>query len=202
MTSNIGETGVESIRLKGMKVEELPLAFAAHVAPQIKLAEDTERKNKIAGILKRYPDQRTGFLEARIQECKDNQGNMARLIGEQNQMITDYKGHIAMTKHRNEEMEKFERWRDEGRISEDEFKAERRALNKRFPPYDLDRLQAQIDLCHENIARAERVSRQESDAIEELGRVKGQTQQRDAELAQLGVRLGAGNNAVIIDVEY
>ena len=202
MTSNIGETGVESIRLKGMKVEELPLAFAAHVAPQIKLAEDTERKNKIANVLKKYPDQRAEFLGTRIQESKDNQANMTRLISEQQQMISDYKGHIAMTKHRNSEEDKLRRWLEEGRLSDVEFKTELKDLNKRHLPYDIERLQAQIDLCHENIRRAEIVSNQEADAIAELGRVKGLAEQRDAELYQLGVRLGAGNSAVIIDVEY
>lgn len=202
MTSNIGETGVESIRLKGMKVEELPLAFAAHVAPQIALAEDTERKNKIGNVLKKYPDQRTEFLGTRIQECKDNQQNMTRLIAEQQQMISDYKGHIAMTKHRNNEEDKLRGWLEQGKLTDDEFRQELKDLNKRHLPYDLDRLQAQIDLCEENIKRAQIVANQEADAIEELGRVKGLTEQRDAELSALGVRLGAGNNAVIIDVEY
>ena len=189
MTSNVGETGVESIRLKGMKVEELPLAFAAHVAPQIKLAEDTERQNKIGNILKRYPTQRVDYLDGRIQECKDNQGNMANLIQQEQTRITEYQGHIAMCEHRDRMLAKLDPERDKDEIAE---------LKKDFPPYDVEAMKTQIRLSNESIERAQRVTAQESDAISEMSEVRALCQQRDAELAQLGVRPATGNNGVTI----
>jgi hypothetical protein len=181
-TSNIGQTGVESIRLAGMKIEDLPIAEAARVQPQIAIAYDTERQNKINGVMKKYPTQRVDYLEGRIKECKTNQENMARLALTEQQRIMDYQGHGEMCKHRDRMIAKLDPVADAEEI---------KALKRQFP-YIIDRLEAQIEISKGSIERFNKVVQRESGDIAELSEVLGVCKQRDLELANLGVKQAVG----------
>jgi len=184
-SSNIGQTGVESIRLNGCKVEDLPIAEAARVQPQIALAHDTERKNKIAGVLKKYPTQRVDYLEGRIREAKKNQESMANLALAEQQRIMEYQGHIEMCKHRDREVARLEASKELG------ADAAIKALKIQFP-YVIDRLEAQIEISKESIERFNKVVQRESHDIDEMGQVLGLCKQRDLELRNLGARQATG----------
>lgn len=181
-SSNIGQVGVESIRLNGMKVEDLPIGEAARVQPQIELARDTERQNKIANVIAKYPTQRVDYLEGRIREAKQNQENMARLAQTEQQRIMEYQGHIEMCKHRDREIAKLDPERDAASI---------KALKVQFP-YVIDRLEAQIEISKESIDRFNEVVRRESSDIDEMGQVLGLCKQRDLELKNLGAQQATG----------
>ena len=182
-TSNIGETGVKSIRLAGMKVEDLPLPMAARVMPQIALAEDTERQNKIANVIKKYPTQRVDYLEGRIAECKHSMEGMNTLLLNEQQRIQEYQGHIEMCKHRDRMLAKLDPVEDAEEIKQ---------LKRQFP-YLIDRLEAQIVISNESIARFQEVVRREAHDIEELGGVLALARQRDVELKALGAQQATGN---------
>lgn len=191
MTSNIGETGVKSIRLKGMKIEELPLPMAARVQDQLRLAEDTERQNKIGEIIKTHPTQRVDYLEGRIAECKQSQENMNNLALVEQQRIQEYQGHIEMCKHRDRELSKLKASVESGDITEDYAKQREKELRMQFP-YIIDRLEAQIDISNDSIQRFNEVSRRESGSIQELSECLALCRKRDELLKQLGVRQGTG----------
>lgn len=193
MTSNIGETGVKSIRLKGMKIEELPLPMAARIqeSGQLQLAEDTERQNKIGEIIKTHPTQRVDYLEGRIAECKQSQENMNKLALTEQQRIQEYQGHIEMCKHRDREIAKLDQAVADGHMTEDYAEQSRKSLRLQFP-YVIDRLQAQIDISNESIQRFNEVSRRESGSIQELSECLSLCRKRDELLKQLGVKQGAG----------
>lgn len=191
MTSNIGETGVKSIRLKGMKIEELPLPMAARVQDQLRLAEDTERQNKIGEIIKTHPTQRVDYLEGRIKECKQSQENMNTLALTEQQRIQEYQGHIEMCKHRDRELAKLKASVESGDITEDYAKQRETELKRQFP-YIIDRLQAQIDISNDSIQRFNEVSRRESGSIQELSECLALCRKRDELLKQLGVQQAAG----------
>lgn len=183
VTSNIGETGVKSIRLAGMKVEDLPIAEAARVLPQIKIAEDTERQNKIGNVMKRYPTQRVDYIEGRIAECKHSMEGMHTLMLQEQQRIQEYQGHIEMCKHRDRMLAKLDPERDADEI---------KALKLQFP-YVIDRLEEQVRISNESIERFQGVVRRETHDIEELNQTLALCRQRDAELKELGVQQATGN---------
>lgn len=182
-TSNIGETGVKSIRLKGMKIEDLPMAMQARVAPQMAIAEDTERQHKANGILKKYPTQRVDYLEGRIRECRTSMEGMNTLMLQEQKRIQEYQGHIEMCKHRDRMIDKLDPVEDADEI---------KALKRQFP-YVIDRLEAQIQISNESIERFQEVVRREASDIEELSAVKALCVQRDVELKAIGLRQKTGN---------
>lgn len=182
-SSNIGQTGVESIRIAGMKVEDLPIAEAARVQPQIAIAEETERRNKAEAVIKRYPTQRVDYLEGRIRECKTSMDGMHKLMLAEQQRIQEYQGHIEMCKHRDRMIDKLDPVRDADEITQ---------LKRQFP-YVIDRLEAQIEISNGSIERFQSVVRRETSDIEELNQTLSLCRQRDKELEALGMRQKVGN---------
>lgn len=192
MTSNVGETGVKSIRLKGMKIEELPLPMAARVQDQLQLAVDTERQNEIGEIIATHPTQRCDYLEGRIAECKQNQENMNKLALVEQQRIQEYQGHIEMCKHRDREIAKLDADVVAGHLTEDYANQKEKALMLQFP-YVIERLQAQIDISNQSIQRFQEVTRRESGSIQELSETLALCKKRDQLLKQHGVQQATGN---------
>lgn len=182
-SSNIGQTGVESIRLNGMKVEDLPIAESARVQPQIAAAEETERRNKAEAVIKRYPTQRVDYLEGRIRECRKSMEGMHKLMLTEQERIQQYQGHVEMCKHRDRMLAKLDPDRDADEI---------KALKIQFP-YVIDRLEEQIRISNESIERFQQVVRRETNDIEELNQTLSLCRQRDKELEALGMRQKVGN---------
>lgn len=182
-TDNTGETGIKSIRVGGMRLQQLPIAEAAHAKAQLPEAIETDRKNKIEDILAKYPSQRVSYLKSRIQECHDNVARIETIRGQQNVMIAEYTTHITMCKFRDEEIAK---------IAEDDpdKKLKLSGLMKRFPPYNIEKMKLQIQQCTESIERATEVIAREYTSIAEFSEVLGLCVKRDAELKQYGVRVG------------
>lgn len=191
MTSNVGETGVKSIRLKGMKIEELPLPMAARVKDQLELARDTERRCAIEEIIATHPMQRVDYLEGRVAEAKKSQENMNDLSLVEQQRIQEYQGHIEMCKHRDREIEKIAQAVADGHMTEDYAEDHRKSLKTQFP-YIIDRLQAQIDISNESIKRFQEVTRRESSSIQELSETLALCKERDRLLKLHGVQQATG----------
>jgi len=181
-TDNIGEVGIESIRIGGMKLKHLPIAESAYAKAQMPEAIATDTRNKIEGILKKYPTQRVAYLKSRIKECKENVKRIDTIRSQQNNMISEYTAHITMCKFRDDEI---------ARLSEDDPDRESkiRDLNIRFPPYNVGEMQKQINQCVESIDRATEVVAREYASVAELSEVLGLCQKRDEELKAYGVRV-------------
>ena len=177
--SNVGELGIESIRIAGMKIKDLPMVAGAHAKRGLPLAIDTERQNAIENILNRFPPQRIDYLEARVRECQAKITQLQQTKAEQSKIITDYTGHISMCKYRDEQLEKLN--------SEDPGEAAQiKDLKKRFPPYSVPAMQQQITQCEEAIGRCNDVIEKEYNSIAELQRVIGECTERDRQLNNLG----------------
>ena len=170
--SNIGQVGVKSIRLKGKKIDNLPLGQGNQAKEQLPMAIENERLSKIEGINKKYPTQRIDYLSSRIVECKENIDRINGTIDEQNTIISDYKGHISMCKHRNSEVMKLSKKLSSGKITDEEFNKKRNKLKKKFPPYNIEALEMQIVQCGEAIVRCKDVIEQENDSITEFSEGK------------------------------
>lgn len=179
---NIGQTGIDSIRLGGVRVSELPIAEQAQAKPQIPLFIDTERRNKVAGVLARFPKQRVDYLKSKIQECQTNVTRMGLLANAESQRISEYSGLITLCEFRDKEIT---------RILEDdpEQEAKIKDLEKRFPLYDVKAMGTQIQQSRESIERANEVVAREYNSMAEVREVLVLCERRDAELRNLGARI-------------
>jgi len=179
-TPNIGQIGLESVRIGGMKVCDLPIGEQARTIPQLRLVEDTERQNKIEGIIAKYPKQRVGYLAARVKECNENITRLQTTLAEQNKLINEYTAQISLCEFRDKELAKTS---DEVEI---------KSLKKKYPPYNVDAMNKQIDQSRESIERIDVVIKKEFDSISELNEVMMKCSQRDTELKALGVTQAVG----------
>jgi len=187
-TSNIGETGIKSIRLGGMKVEDLPIRESALTAVQLPLVEDAERQTKIEGILHGKPKQRVSYLKSRIVECEENIKRISKMKEKTQEDIQQYIGHISLCKFRDKEIEKVQQSSD----SRTRKRKRINNLNKQFPPYNVEMMQQQITQWEEAIQRADEVIAQEYKSISEFREVLTVCVDRDAQLKKLGVQVVAG----------
>ena len=178
---NIGETGLASIRIGGMKLDTLPIAEAAIAKQQWseKQAEDT--KNKIEAILGKYPKPSVAYLNSRITESQENIQRIRKLKSDQEKMISDYSGHISMCNYRDTELAKLDPEKDEEAIKD---------LKRRYPPYNVKAMKDQIQQCKEAMFRCDLVVDAENESIAELSGTLALCKQRDSELKQFGVKVG------------
>jgi len=185
ITPNIGETGVDSIRIGGMRISDLPIAENALARPQLPIAEDTERQNKINDILAASPKPRVTYLDSRIIECHANVVRISEMKSQQQAMISEYTSQVGLCKFRDGEIAK---------IAEDdpERKQKIKDLNKQFPPYNVEAMNQQIVQSLEGIERADEVIASEYKSIAELRELLGSCQARDNQLRSLGVTIAAG----------
>jgi hypothetical protein len=174
MTSNVGQTGVSSIRLKGKKVEELPLGTNNDAKEQLLLAQETERLNQIAEVNAKYPSQRIDYLVSRINECEENKNRMRKMIAETRARIHEYEGLVMRCGVRDK------------MLADEEDPEKIRAIHKEWGRWDVDALKQQIMQDHEAIERFENVIAQEDESIKEHSETVALCKQRDKELAALG----------------
>ncbi len=194
MTSNIGEVGVDSIRLKGQRIEEMALGTNNVAIQQLPAAREAERLQKIESIIAEYPTQRIDYLDGRVNECMENIERIGKTQVEQTQMISDYNGHINMGKYRDSEITNLdtaliEKELATGTLTDADIKEHGdkvKALLKRFPPYSVPALKQQIVQCNEAIQRCIDVIKAENESIRELLECKAQCKQRDALLKKYG----------------
>ena len=175
--SNIGETGVKSIRIGGFRIADLGMVEYAHAKTQLPLAIDMERQNRINSVVAGAPKQRVAYLRSRIKESEENIERINRSRNQQSTLISDYKGEIALC-----------RYRDKAIVAETD-EAKIRELKKKFPPYNVEAMETQIKQSGEGIARCDAVISTEHESIKEMRGVMVLCQKRDTDLKNLGVRL-------------
>lgn len=176
--SNVDQTGVDSIRLRGMKVDELPIAESAITKQQMPMVYANDRENKIANIIAKYPKQTVDWVKGAIRECQDNIGRIRNLVTEQRKMINDYSGHISLCEHRDREISKLDLDKDAEEI---------KSLKLRYPPYNVGAMEQQITQCNEAIERSDRVIDEEHNSVSKLRELIQQCMLRDAELKPFGL---------------
>lgn len=174
--SNIGETGVSSIRIKGQRIEDLPLGLGNKAKDQLVDAIETERLNAIAEVNAKYPHQRVDYLSARINECEMNKNRMKGFIADTQGRISEYQQLIMNCNVRDRLLK-----------SADDPE-ERKAIYREWGRWDKDELGNQIEQFRKAIEDCENVIKQEDEAIREHTEVIGLCRQRDKELAKLGAK--------------
>jgi len=179
--SNIGQEGIESIRVGGMEISELPLAAGANVAQQMPDVYENERQNKIEAVKEKFPKQSVAWLDGAIRECEASIKNVQRLISEQSTMINEYSGYISLCEHRDRMLKKM--YENSNTPEVDDVKA----LKLQFPPYNVPAMKQQIVQCNEAIERSNIVISKEHASISEVKELKSKCVERDIKLKKLGV---------------
>ena len=178
MKDTIGVTGIESLKLGGMSVDELPIAEAAITKEQLPQFLKSVKDNEIEAIKGKYPKQTLAWVDGAIRECEGNLSNMRRLITEQSDIINNYSAQISLCEHRDKLLKDLDPEKDKDRIKE---------LNIQFPPYNVDAMRQQIKQCKEAIVRSNDVIDQEHESIARLKSLRVKCEQRDNELRAYGV---------------
>lgn len=177
---NIGELGVDSIRLGGKRIGHLPLAEQAGAKAQIPGVMAINLENLAEQIRASSPKHDVGYLVGRINEAESNITRFKMAIADTASKADEYTATIALCKHRDMMI---------GTIPEDapDRKAQIRALEKQFPPYNVEKMQEQIGQFRESVARFEQAVEQERASITELREVLTLCKKRDSDLKKLGV---------------
>ena len=88
-SSNIGEVGVDSVRIGGMTPDDLPIGEGHQAALQLPGARELERQGKIANVRARYPMHDVAYLESRITEAR----GMIATFRQRRDFLQWYDGH-------------------------------------------------------------------------------------------------------------
>lgn len=171
---NKGIYGPESLRLKGMTIDELPIAEAALTKQQMPDFLRSQKQNEIDRITAEYPKQSIAWIDGAIRECQSNLKNVRMLIASQNKMINDYMAQISLCKHRDK------------LLKHETDKDEIRKINKQFPPYNVKAMKQQIKQNREAINRSNEVIDKEHASISELRELRARCVERDKVLKALG----------------
>ena len=176
--SNKGTTGLESIRLNGMKIDNLPIAEGAHTKAQWADIQEADKQNTITNIRAKYPTQTVAWVTGAIREAEDTINRVRNLSAGQQQMINEYTGFISICEFRDQELAKTD---DPEKIKE---------LKAKFPMYNVKAMKTQIKQCKEAIERSAKVIDGEHKSISELRELKNTCEKRNAELKPYGVTVG------------
>lgn len=183
---NVGQVGIESIRVGGMTIDQLPMAEGAITKQQWPEIEKSNKQQLIDNIKSRYPKGTIRYYQSRIEECNGNIQRVRTLVDDQNRMINEYVAHISICKFRDKEIDKV----NARSISNRAKKEQVAELKKQFPMYNVEAMNEQIDMCKEAIERSNDVITSEMASIKELMEAIAKCKQRDAELKPYGAEIG------------
>lgn len=173
---NIGQTGIESIRFDGMKVENIPLGQGNEAKAGLSDFLVTDKENKERDIINRFPKHKQAFLHAQMNECQANIRKIKNFKQELKDKIAEYRILIKQC------------GRADARIAEldpVEDKAEIRKIRLEFPPYNVEAMNQQIEQFYESIERCDQVIEHDYESISQIREVLALVQQRERELRSL-----------------
>jgi len=190
MSSNRGQTGIESIRLGGMSIDELPIREAALTKEQLPAVHETIKRNELGNIIAKYPKQTVDWVNGAIRECHATIKNVRALMERQQTMIDEYTVHITLCDYRDSEIEKIEvKKKEYGWIVDSDYGENVISeLRLKFPPYQVPAMKNQIVQCKEAIQRSNDVIDKEHASIAELSALLVKCKQRDEELKPFGIK--------------
>jgi len=174
MSDNIGTKGPDSLRLGGMKVDELPFAAAEQTKGQLPEFYATEKLNKMARIKARYPTQTVDWCDGALRECQSNLKNVATLKKQHEASIVEYLAFISQCKRRDRKIR-------EAKGDEEQIKA----IRKQFPLYQVKPMKTQVGQFKAAINRCVEVMDKERESIKQVSELREKCVERDRLLKEL-----------------
>lgn len=175
---NEGLDGVESIRLGGMSIDNLPIGESAVTKQQWPTIIEDNKRQEAQNIIALYPRATVSYCESRVTECNENIERIRKLKSDQNQMISDYSSQVSLCKFRDTQLEKLDAEKDRESIIK---------LKQDFPAYNVEAMNQQIVQCKETIERCDEVIDKEHKSISELRDTISQLKIRDEKLKPYGL---------------
>lgn len=170
--SNIGQVGVSSIRIDGLKIGNLPLGQGNDAKTGLVGFLKTDKETRVNNILAKYPKHKLEFLQSQIRECRRNIERMKDLKCQLREKISEYRKLIVDCMHGEQELMKCD----------DKTSIRAKELRLKYPAYDIDALDIQIKQFEDTIVNCDRVIEQDHESIVEIGKVLSLVEQREREL--------------------
>jgi len=175
---NIGKEGLDSLRINGSKLDNLPLGQGEKAKLGLPDFLKTDKENKENNIRSRYPKVSEEYINGTIKELKANVVRVKDLRSDMKNKIEEYRILITQGKVRDAQIENLNR-------DNPEHLTKIKELFKQFPPYSINALENQISQFEESIEMCNEVIEQEYASIAEFTKNLALIQQRDRELRSI-----------------
>ncbi len=173
--SNKGQEGLDSVRINGKKIDNLPLG-QGEVA-KVGLADfiETDKETKENNIRAKYPNVTEEYIVGTLRALNANIKRVKSLKKDLKSNIEEYTLLITQSEIREAKMEYLnsENPDDAKKIKE---------LLKKYPPYNIPALKLQVSQFEDSIERCNAVIEQEFQSIAEFTKNLALIQQRDREI--------------------
>lgn len=173
--SNKGQEGLDSLRINGTKLDNLPLGQGEVAKAGLADFIATDRETKENNIRARYPKVTEDYIVGTLRELNLNIKRIKSLKKDLKDQINEYSSLITQSQIREAKMESLnpENPEDAQKIKE---------LRKKYPPYSLEALRLQVSQFEDSIERCNSVIEQEYESIAEFTKNLALIQQRDREI--------------------
>ena len=176
--SNIGQSGQKSIRIDGMKIDNLPLGQGNEAKAGLADFLKTDKETKENNVVARYPKHKRPFLESQIRECKRNIQKIKNFKAELKEKISEYRQLIKDCEYRDKEMEKHDPDKPEDQKAIKE-------LRLKYPPYNIEAMQQQIIQFEEGIERCDETIEQDYNSVSKISGILALVEQKERELKNI-----------------
>lgn len=99
--NNIGESGFDSTRIGGKRLDELTVLEQMRARKQIVLSAEQRR---VKDIKDRYPKYKVPNLKAGIREAEANIGRFEEAIKKERDTISEFSAYLALCQQRDKEL--------------------------------------------------------------------------------------------------
>lgn len=172
---NIGLKGLESLRIDGMKIGNLPLGQGNEAREGLADFLKTEKETLRNNITAKFPKHKRDFLEAQIKECRGNIKRIKNFKEKLKEDILEYRQLIKNCEYRKSELAKY------NKENPDDLE-KMKEIRLKYPPYDEVALEQQIVQFEEAIERCNDVIEQDYESINEIQQILVLVEQKEREL--------------------
>ena len=171
--NNIGKTGVDSLRVDGMQIGNLPLGQGNEAKEGLAEFLKSDRETKRSNIVAKFPKHNVKFLQSRIKECEGNIKKIKNFKQDLKQKISEYRLLIKEVALADQQIKE---------LDPEEHKEQIKKIRRKTPPYNIEALNQQIEQFEEAIERCDSTIEKDYDSISEIREVLALAEQRDKEL--------------------
>ena len=173
--NNKGKEGLDSLRINGSKIDNLPLGQGEKAKEGLVDFLKTDKETKENNIRAKYPKVSEEYIHTTIKELNSNIQRVKGLKKDLSAKISEYRTLVAQGQIRDSQIEQLNKDNPEDakKIKE---------LLKQYPPYNIEALETQIGQFETSIERCDSVIEQEYESIAEFTKNLALVQQRDREL--------------------
>lgn len=172
---NIGQSGMDSIRINGQRIGNLPLGQGNEAKEGLAEFLKTEKQTKINNIAAKFPKHKIEFLKSQARECRSNIKRIREFKAKQKGLIAEYRQLITDCGIRERELAQL-------CADNPEDAPKMKELRLKYPPYDVGALQAQIEQFEEAVDRCDDVIEKDYESINEIESLLALVEQREREL--------------------